>query len=73
MLGCFKDLHNQPNDLIAMIAFSEMLLAYSWFTQAIYTKYISGFAFDEDSTFCTVNAWIVNVAGTMDMVYQFMF
>lgn len=72
MLIAFKDLHNQPNDLIAMIALSEMLLAYSWFTQAIYTKYIFGVDYDEDSTFCKVNAWIVNVAGTMDMVYQFM-
>lgn len=61
-----------PGDLVFCISISECILSMHWFSFAVYNMYHDTSPLS-DSDFCQVNAFVANMAGTGEFVYNIAF
>ena len=70
----FKDARKFPGNLLIIISVGEFFLAIHWFISGVYSKYIWGVHFiEESSNFCVVNSYIACLAANVQYVFQISF
>lgn len=67
-----KELRKSPGDIVMMITVAELLLSSHWFTTALKTQFMTS---DDSlsSPFCTFEAYLALIGGTMETFYNFAF
>lgn len=70
----FKDARKFPGNLLIIISIGELFLAIHWFMSGVYSRYIWGVHFiEESSTFCIVNSFIACIAANTQYLFQISF
>jgi hypothetical protein len=70
----FKDARKFPGNLLIIISVGELFLAIHWFMSGVYSKYIWGVHFiEESSNFCIINTYIACLAANVQYVFQLSF
>ena len=70
----FKDARKFPGNLLIIISVGELFLAIHWFMSGVYSKYIWGVHFiEESSNFCIINTYIACIAANTQYLFQLSF
>ena len=70
----FKDARKFPGNLLIIISVGELFLAIHWFLSGIYSRFIFGVPFiEESSKFCVINSYIACLAANTQYVFQLSF
>ena len=70
----FKNARKFPGNLLIIISIGEFFLAVHWFMSGLYSKYIWGIHYiEESSTFCIINSIIACLAANVQYLFQISF
>ena len=70
----FKDARKFPGNLLIIISVGELFLAIHWFISGVYSRYIWGIHFiEESSNFCIINSYIACISANIQYVFQISF